>query len=197
MKLAVIQYNSGNIRSVAYALERIGVDYCITNDAEEIRSADKVIFPGVGEARSAMNYLQERKLDKLIISLKQPVLGICLGMQLMCSHSEEGDTTCMGLFNLKVKRFERNQELKVPQIGWNTIEDLRSPLFSGIMEKEYMYFVHGYYIEQGAGEIASATYGLKYSAALNKDNFYAVQFHPEKSGKAGEKILQNFVTNIK
>ncbi|MFI5150656.1 MAG: imidazole glycerol phosphate synthase subunit HisH [Bacteroidia bacterium] len=194
MIIAIINYNSGNIRSVAFTMERIGVEYLITDNPEQIRNADKVIFPGVGEAGSAMRYLKERKLDKLIASLKQPVLGICLGMQLMCRHSEEGDTGSLGIFDLSVKQFRKDLSLKVPQIGWNTVTDLDSPLFKGIAENEYMYFVHGYYVEEGPGKIASATYGLKYAAALNKDNFYAVQFHPEKSGKAGERLLKNFIS---
>jgi glutamine amidotransferase len=193
MNIGVLKYNSGNIRSVAFALERLGVDYTVTDNPELLRSADKVIFPGVGEACSAMRYLKDRKLDEVIVSLKQPVLGICLGMQLMCRHSEEGNTACLGIFDLPVKRFGKEDGLKVPQIGWNTLQDIENPLFAGIAENEYMYFVHGYYVEQGQDRIASATYGLKYSAALNMDNFYAVQFHPEKSGKTGERLLRNFV----
>jgi glutamine amidotransferase len=194
MTIAIINYNSGNIRSVAFALERIGVEYLLTDDPARIKQADKVIFPGVGEAASAMNYLKERKLHTLIPSLKQPVLGICLGMQLMCNHSEEGNTDCMNIFDLPVKRFEKKQGLKVPQIGWNTLEGMTSDLFQGISGDAYMYFVHSYYVASGAGQIASANYGLNYSAALNKDNFYAVQFHPEKSGKDGERLLKNFIS---
>ena len=191
MKTVIIKYNAGNIRSVTFALERIGIDATVTDDINEIISADKVIFPGVGEASSAMKYLRERKLDEVIKSLKQPVLGICLGMQLMCDHSEEADTKCLGIFNLNVKKF--TNKLKVPQIGWNNIFDLKSLLFNNVNENTYMYFVHSYYAELGENTIAKADYGIKYSAALQKNNFYATQFHPEKSGEAGAKILQNFI----
>jgi glutamine amidotransferase len=196
MKIAIIKYNAGNIRSVTFALERIGVNAIITDDISEIRSADKVIFPGVGEASSAMNYLRERKLDEVIVSLKQPVLGICLGMQLMCNFSEERNTKCLGIFDLNVKKFlsSKNSTLKVPQIGWNTISDLKTNLFAKIKENEYMYFVHSYYAESGKNTIATADYGIKYSCALQKNNFYAVQFHPEKSSEAGQLILENFIT---
>jgi glutamine amidotransferase len=191
MKLAIIKYNAGNIRSVTFALERIGVESIVTDDAMEISSADKVIFPGVGEASSAMNYLKERKLDTLITSLKQPVLGICLGMQLMCRHSEEGDTTCLGIFDQQVKKFE--QQLKVPQIGWNRIKRLNSPLFRSVNEGDYMYFVHSYYAELGGNTIAETDYDIIYSSALQKNNFYAVQFHPEKSSTSGQRLLENFI----
>jgi glutamine amidotransferase len=191
MKLAIIKYNAGNIRSVIFALERIGIQAIVTDDMAEIASADKVIFPGVGEASSAMNYLKERKLDALITSLKQPVLGICLGMQLMCKHSEEGDTHCLGIFDQQVKKFEL--QLKVPQIGWNRISNLRSPLFGNINNDEYMYFVHSYYAEQGTHTIATTDYGIRYSSALHKGNFYAVQFHPEKSSRSGQQVLENFI----
>ncbi len=193
MKIVIIKYNAGNIRSVTFALERIGVNAIVTDDVNEIITADKVIFPGVGEASSAMKYLRERKLDEAIVSLKQPVLGICLGMQLMCNHSEEGDTKCLGIFDLNVKKF-KDSGLKVPQIGWNNIVDLRSSLMKGISEDAYMYFVHSYYAEFGSDTITTTNYGLKYSSALQKDNFYAVQFHPEKSGEMGQKILENFIT---
>jgi len=199
MKVAIIKYNAGNIRSVSFALERIGITPIITDDAEEIRSADKVIFPGVGEASSAMAYLKERKLDEVIKSLTQPILGICLGMQLMCKHSEEGDTTCLGIFDQNVKVFSptlKSKEgnlYKVPQIGWNTIFSLRSPLFKNLTENAYMYFVHSFYVELGEGTIATTNYGVDYSSALNKNNFYAVQFHTEKSSDEGQKILENFV----
>jgi glutamine amidotransferase len=191
MKLAIIKYNAGNIRSVTFALERIGVQAIITDDTAEISSADKVIFPGVGEASSAMNYLKERKLDVLIASLKQPVLGICLGMQLMCKHSEEGDTTCLGIFDQRVKMF--GHQLKVPQIGWNKISDLKSPLFNGVNDNDYMYFVHSYYAELGGHTIAATDYDIIYSSALQKDNFYATQFHPEKSSSSGQRVLENFI----
>lgn len=191
MKLAIIKYNAGNIRSVTFALERIGVHPVVTDDAAEIRSADKVIFPGVGEASSAMKYLKERKLDAVITSLQQPVLGICLGMQLMCNHSEEGDTTCLGIFDQQVRKFEPS--LKVPQIGWNKVNDLKSVLFNGVNENEYMYFVHSYYAELGINTIATTAYGITYSSALQKGNFYATQFHPEKSSDPGQRILENFM----
>ena len=199
MKTVIIKYNAGNIRSVTFALERIGVNATITDDINEIISADKVIFPGVGEASSAMKYLRERKLDEVIRSLKQPVLGICLGMQLMCDHSEEADTKCLGIFNLNVKLFSPSPleragvRHKVPQIGWNNIFDLKLPLFNNMNENTYMYFVHSYYAELGENTIAKADYGINYSAALQKNNFYATQFHPEKSGEVGEQILKNFV----
>ncbi|HLP03940.1 MAG TPA: imidazole glycerol phosphate synthase subunit HisH [Paludibacter sp.] len=195
MNVVVIKYNAGNIRSVLFALERIGVDAVVTDDPTLIRAADKVIFPGVGEASSAMNYLKEKGLDKLISSLTQPVLGICLGMQLMCAHSEENDTPCLGIFNQKVKRFPDSQ-LKVPQIGWNNIHALKSPLFEGVNENAYMYFVHSYYVESCGDAIAKTDYIEEYSSAVHKDNFYAVQFHPEKSGEAGQKILENFIRKI-
>ena len=195
MNVAILKYNAGNIRSVLFALERLGVDATVTDNTDELLSADKVIFPGVGEASTAMQYLQEKNLDKLITQLKQPVLGICLGMQLMCSFSEENNTNCLGIFDQQVRKFSA-VGFKVPQIGWNTIYDLSSPLFKGISEKEFMYFVHGYYVEKCPQSIAVADYTLEYSAAIHKDNFYAVQFHPEKSGDAGQKILQNFLNLI-
>jgi len=192
MKVVIIKYNAGNIRSVLFALERIGVNAIVTDDHDEIRSADRVIFPGVGEASSAMKYLTEKGLDKLIISLKQPVLGICLGMQLMCSHSEENDTPCLGIFDQKVKLFPQ-QGFKIPQIGWNNITDLRTHLLDGVAENAYMYFVHSYYVENCADAISKTDYVIEYSSAIQKDNFYAVQFHPEKSGEVGQKILENFI----
>lgn len=192
MKTVIIKYNAGNITSVEFALKRIGVAAIVSDDAAIIQSAEKVIFPGVGEASSAMNYLKEHKIDKLIRDLKQPVLGICLGMQLMCEYSEEGETECLGIFNKKVKHFG-SKELKVPQIGWNNIFDLKSPLFKNIKEDAFVYFVHGYYAELGENTIATTDYILKYSSALNKDNFYGTQFHPEKSGSVGEQILKNFI----
>lgn len=191
MKLAIIKYNAGNIRSVTFALERVGVHALVTDDAAEISSADKVIFPGVGEASSAMKYLKERNLDTLITSLKQPVLGICLGMQLMCQYSQEGNTPCLGIFDQQVKKFDSN--MKIPQIGWNRISNLKSTLFQGVNEGEYMYFVHGYYAELGKYTISTTDYDNLYSSALRKGNFYATQFHPEKSSIAGQRILENFV----
>ena len=191
MKVAILKYNSGNVQSVAFALERIGIIPVVTDDPSEIISADKVIFPGVGEASSAMKYLKQRKLDEVIVNLKQPVLGICLGMQLMCKYSEEGNTKCLGIFELEVKLF--SSKLKVPQIGWNSISALKSKLFEGVNENEFMYFVHSYYVGVEAETIGSANYGMNYSSALNKNNFYGVQFHPEKSGDVGQKILENFI----
>lgn len=191
MKLVIVKYNAGNIRSVTFALERLGVQAIVTDDKDEISSADKVIFPGVGEASSAMSYLKERELDKVIVSLRQPVLGICLGMQLMCNYSEEGNTKCLGIFDQQVKKF--NDSLKVPQIGWNKITELKSPIFNGVKENEYMYFVHSYYVELGENTIAQTSYGINYSSALHKNNFYAAQFHPEKSSIAGQKLLENFI----
>ena len=195
MKVVIIKYNAGNIRSVLFALERIGVSAIVTDDHDEIRSADRVIFPGVGEASSAMQYLGEKGLDTLICSLVQPVLGICLGMQLMCSHSEENNTNCLGIFDQKVKLFPRTG-FKVPQIGWNNITNIKSNLFKGVAENAYMYFVHSYYVESCENAIAETDYIHKYSSALRKDNFYAVQFHPEKSGEFGQKILENFINEI-
>lgn len=197
MNIAIVKYNAGNIRSVQYALERLGVEGVVTDDAELISGADKVIFPGVGEASSAMQYLREKQLDKLLCSLQQPVLGICLGMQLMCSHSEENDTACLGIFDVKVRKFVPKQnEYKVPQIGWNKIEGLRSNLFKDISASAYVYYVHGYYAEISADTIATTNYIHPYSAALQRNQFYGVQFHPEKSADIGEKILRNFIENI-
>ncbi len=196
MKTVIIKYNAGNIRSVLFALERIGVEAMVTDETDLIRSADKIIFPGVGEASSAMDYLRERKLDLLIKSLEQPVLGICLGMQLLCRHSEENDTECLGIFDETVKKFKPLPEetLKVPQTGWNNIYDLKTELFSGISENSFCYFLHGYYAAIGKTTIAKTEYGLPYSSALHKKNFFGVQFHPEKSAAAGERILKNFIT---
>jgi imidazole glycerol-phosphate synthase subunit HisH len=194
VELTIVKYNAGNIQSVLYALERIGAEAQVTDDHELIRQSDKVIFPGVGEASSAMRYLKERNLDQLLISLTQPVLGICLGMQLMCSYSEENDTSCLGIFEEKVKKFvPADRSLKVPQIGWNTIFELKTPLFRGIPDNSYCYFVHGYYAALGKHTIATTDYIQPYSSALHIDNFYGVQFHPEKSAAVGEKIIQNFL----
>lgn len=191
MQIAIIKYNAGNIQSVLYALERIGAQAIVTGDAGEIKAADKVIFPGVGEAGSAMTYLQERKMDILLKDLQQPVLGICLGMQLMCRHSEEGDTQCLGIFNTRVQKF--NQGLKVPQMGWNIIHALKGPLMQEVQEESYCYFVHSYYASLCADTVAQTNYGIEFSSALQKNNFYGVQFHPEKSADAGERILRNFL----
>ena len=198
MQTVIIKYNAGNIQSVLYALERIGVEAIVTDDPDAITSADKVIFPGVGEASTAMNYLRERGLDKLIASLKQPVLGICLGMQLMCSWSEENDTTCLGVFEEKVQRFKNTNtsQFKIPQIGWNTVHNLQSNLFAGIEENSFVYLVHSYYAALGEHTIATTDYVQPYSAALHRDNFYGVQFHPEKSAAAGEQLLKNFIEKI-
>jgi len=192
MKIVIIKYNAGNIQSVDFALQRIGAEAIVTDNIEEIQSADKVIFPGVGEASSAMKYLNHAGLTSVIKNLNQPVLGICLGMQLMCKSSEEGNTNCLGIFDDSVVKFTSN-EFKVPQVGWNTISDLKSPLFSNVKENEYMYFVHSYYVPQSINAIASTNYILNYASALQKSNFYGVQFHPEKSSKAGEQILKNFL----
>ncbi|MDX8340188.1 imidazole glycerol phosphate synthase subunit HisH [Draconibacterium sp. IB214405] len=197
MNIVIIKYNAGNIESVNNALNRLGVNAEITADHDKIRNADKVIFPGVGEASTTMAYLRENKLDELIVSLKQPVLGICLGLQLMCSHSEENDTPCLGIFDEKVKRFIPNPGeeyiTKVPHMGWNAIKDLKSDLFTAELENEYVYFVHSYYAEKSEHTIATCNYILPFSAALHRDNFYATQFHPEKSGTIGAKILENFL----
>jgi glutamine amidotransferase len=195
MKLVIIKYNAGNIQSVLYALERIGRQAVVTDDPVQIRDADKVIFPGVGEASTAMDYLRGRGLDELIRGLKQPVLGICLGMQLMCSYSEENDTTCLGIFEEKVRQFEAGA-FKVPQIGWNNIYELQTPLFEGVADGSYCYFVHGYYAALGGHTIAKTDYVQPYSSGLHRANFYGVQFHPEKSAQAGERILQNFIDRI-
>jgi imidazole glycerol-phosphate synthase subunit HisH len=192
MKIAVIKYNAGNIMSVDFAFKRIGIDVMVTDKQEEIIAADKVIFPGVGEASSAMAYLREKNLDAMIKDLKQPVLGICLGMQLLCDRSEEGNTKCLGIFPQVVKKFESDQ-FKIPQIGWNTIYDLKSPLLKNMKENSFVYFVHGYFAEIGANTISKTNYITEYSSALNKNNFYGAQFHPEKSGDVGEQILKNFI----
>jgi len=194
LKIAIIKYNAGNIRSVLYALERIGHTALVTDNADEIKNADKVIFPGVGEASTAMNYLKDRNLDNLICSLTQPLLGICLGMQLMCKYSEENDTECMGIFDEDVKKFKvKSEKLKVPQIGWNSVYDLKTDLFNNVTENSYCYFVHGYYAAKGEHTIATTSYVQPYSSGLRKNNFYGVQFHPEKSATTGEKILSNFL----
>ncbi len=193
MKIAIIRYNAGNIQSVLYALERMNVEATVTADEEIIRSADKVIFPGVGEASTTMDYLKHHKLDKLIVDLKQPVLGICLGMQLMCSYSEEGDADCLGIFNQPVLKFNKTENYKIPHMGWNNIYDLKSNLFNKNIENKYVYFVHSFYVPKCENTIATCNYIEPFSAALNKNNFYATQFHPEKSGSIGEIILKNFI----
>ncbi|MCR4604252.1 MAG: imidazole glycerol phosphate synthase subunit HisH [Prevotella sp.] len=193
MQVAVVKYNAGNIFSVMNALKRIGVDACLTDDASMLQSADRVIFPGQGEASGAMAYLREHRLDKVICSLQQPVLGICIGQQLMCRHSEEGDVDCLGIFEAEVKRFSPTlHEDKVPCMGWNAIHHTSSPLMEGV-EGKYVYFVHSFYVPLCQETIAISDYILPYSAALHKDNFYATQFHPEKSGGIGERIIKNFL----
>ncbi|RKQ49284.1 imidazole glycerol phosphate synthase subunit HisH [Roseivirga pacifica] len=192
MNVVIIDYNAGNTQSVIYALNRLGVEPVLSADQEVIQAADKVIFPGVGEASTAMSFLKERKLDEVIKSLKQPVFGVCLGLQLLCKHSEENDTDCLGIFDINVKKFE--PKLKVPQMGWNNLEAMNSPLFDGLNEAPYVYYVHSYYAELSEYTIAETNYVNRFSAALNKDNFYALQAHPEKSGKVGEQILKNFLS---
>ena len=194
MKVAVVKYNAGNIRSVDYALKRLGVEAVITADKEILQSADKVIFPGVGEAGTTMNHLKATGLDELIKNLRQPVFGICLGMQLMCRHSEEGEVDCLNIFDVDVKRFvSQKHEDKVPHMGWNTIGKTNSKLFEGFTEEEFVYFVHSFYVPVCDFTAAETDYIHPFSAALHKDNFYATQFHPEKSGKTGERILRNFL----
>ena len=194
MKVSIIKYNAGNVQSVLFALERIGINAVVTDNISILKSSDKVIFPGVGEASSAMKYLKEKNLDDVIINLKQPVLGICLGMQLMCRYSEEGNTNCLGIFETEVKLFPTElKKIKVPQIGWNTIYDLNTNLYHNIKENEYMYFVHSYFAEISEHTIAKTNYGLEYSSSLQNNNFYGVQFHPEKSSDAGQQLLENFI----
>lgn len=196
MKVAIVKYNAGNIFSVVGALRRLGVEPVLTDDVRELMSADRVVFPGQGEAGGAMAYLRERGLDRVIASLTQPVLGICVGQQLLCRHSEEGDTDCIGVFDVPVVRFrpERHED-KVPAMGWNAIYDLKpeAQLFRGLTERDYVYFVHSYYVPLCRWTAATADYIQPYSAAMHKDNFFATQFHPEKSGSVGEKILKNFI----
>jgi len=189
--LVIIDYGAGNIQSIKFAIQRLGFEAILSSDAKEIRSAERVIFPGVGEASSAMKMLKDTGLDKVIPTLKQPVLGICLGMQLMCKYCEEGDTQGLGIFHANVVKFDN--KLKVPQIGWNRIYDLKSELFKGISEKEFIYLVHSFYVKECEETIASTEYGVEYTSAIQKDNFYGVQFHPEKSSDEGEKILRNFL----
>lgn len=191
MKIVLINYGAGNIQSIKFALKRLGFEAILSDEETEIRSADKVIFPGVGEASSAMQKLKVSGLDQVIPTLKQPVLGICLGMQLLCKSSEEGNTKGLGVFDVNVVKFSNS--LKVPQIGWNQISELKSELFKGISENEYMYLVHSFYAPLCKEAIATSEYGIQYTSALQKDNFYGVQFHPEKSSTAGEQILKNFL----
>ncbi len=197
MNIVIIKYNAGNIESVSNALLRLGIQAEITGDHEKIKAADKVIFPGVGEASTTMAYLKKERLDQLIPSLTQPVLGICLGLQLMCSHSEEGDTPCLGIFEEKVKRFVPEPGMgfvtKVPHMGWNTITNLKSNLFDESLDNQFVYFVHSFYATVGEHTAALSNYINPFSAALHRDNFYATQFHPEKSGPVGAKILENFL----
>lgn len=194
MNIVIIKYNAGNIFSVEHAFKRLGIEAVVTGDKELIQKADKVIFPGVGEASSTMQHLQQTGLDKLIPNLKQPVLGICLGMQLMCSHSEEGDVDCLNIFDTEVKRFvPQKHEDKVPHMGWNTISNVKSDLFDISLENQFVYFVHSYYVAISEHTAAVTDYIHPFSAAMHKDNFYATQFHPEKSGSVGESILKNFL----
>ncbi len=194
MNIAIVKYNAGNIYSVVNALKRLGIEPLLTDDAELLAKADKVLFPGQGEASGAMSYLKDRRLDEVIKNLKQPVLGICVGQQLLCKHSEEGNTDCIGIFDAEVKRFcPTRHEDKVPAMGWNALYNTKSPLFKGFADNEFVYFVHSYYVPLCDATIATADYILPYSAALCKDNFYSTQFHPEKSGSVGERILKNFL----
>lgn len=192
MRIAVIRYNAGNIQSVSYALERLGASFEVTSDPETIQTADKVIFPGVGEASTTMRFLQEKGLNHLIMSLQQPVLGVCLGMQLLCRFSEENDTTCLGVFPVDVRKFDLNDNLKVPHMGWNSLDKISGWLPAAI-QGEFTYFVHSFYVPVNAWTVAETQYGIPFSAAMRKDNFFAVQFHPEKSAQTGEKILQAFL----
>lgn len=194
MEIAIVKYNAGNIRSVVNALKRLGVEPIVTDDAEKLLKADRVLFPGQGEASTTMQYLRAHQLDKIVLSLRQPVLGICIGQQLLCAHSEENETDCIGLFPTEVERFRpARHEDKVPAMGWNTISHLSTPLFRRVDEDSFVYFVHSYYVPSCQWTIATSNYIQPFSAALNKDNFYATQFHPEKSGKVGEQIFRNFL----
>lgn len=200
MQVAILKYNAGNIRSVVNALRRIGCEPLITDSAEQLQTADRVVIPGQGAAGATMKYLREHSLDKIVTKLRQPVLGICIGQQLMCSHSEEDDTDCLGIFNTVVRKFQPTCIAdKVPAMGWNGIDDLKTPLFNGIKEDDFVYFVHSYYVPVCDFTIATSNYTLPFSAALHHGNFYATQFHPEKSGSVGERIMENFLnlpTNI-
>ncbi|GHE61764.1 imidazole glycerol phosphate synthase subunit HisH [Roseivirga thermotolerans] len=191
MSVAIVNYNAGNVQSVTYALQRLGVEPVLTDQAEVLQSAEKVIFPGVGEASTAMEFLRKKGLDVVIKNLKQPVFGVCLGLQLMCKHSEENNTDCLGIFDVQVKKFA--PKLKVPQMGWNNLEQMNSPLFKGLPDEPFVYYVHSYYAELSDHTVAETNYVNRFSAALQKENFYALQAHPEKSGKVGEQILRNFL----
>jgi glutamine amidotransferase len=194
MNVAIIKYNAGNIYSVDYALKRLGIEPVVTADKEILRKADKIIFPGQGEAGTTMQYLKEHRLDELIRDLRQPVLGICIGMQLLCRFSEEGNTCCLGIFDAPVLKFQpEKQEDKIPHIGWNSLANLSSGLYKGLSEGDFVYFVHSYYVPANEYTIAETDYIRPFSASMHKNNFYATQFHPEKSGAAGEKILHNFL----
>ncbi|MEY2703978.1 MAG: imidazole glycerol phosphate synthase subunitHisH [Bacteroidota bacterium] len=194
MKVVLIQYNSGNVQSVLYALERLGVEAELTDNPEKILSADRVIFPGQGEASSAMTYLKDRNLDKVIREIKQPFLGVCLGLQLLCAHSEENDTDCLGIFPIKVRRFIPSAGEKVPHVGWNKIENLKeNPLLNNLPDTRYMYYVHSYFAELGEHTLATTSYIQDFTAILNRDNYWAIQAHPEKSSILGEKLLENFL----
>lgn len=193
MQVAIIDYNAGNVQSVLYAMERLNIEAVLTDDHDLIRSAPKVIFPGVGEANTTMKFLRDHGLDEVIRSLTQPVLGVCLGMQLLCEHSEENDTDCLGIIPQRVVRFRPQKGEKVPHMGWNSVRNTGKGIFSTDLEGEYVYFVHSYYVEQGPYTTALTDYILPFSSGLQKDNFYATQFHPEKSGKVGERILRNFL----
>ena len=192
MKIAIVKYNAGNVESIRNALVRLNIEPILTDDAEVLKTSDRVIFPGVGEASSAMKYLRAKNLDKVIVNLRQPVLGICLGMQLLCEFSEENNTQCLGILPYKVRKFSA-EDLKVPQMGWNNIFDLKSKLFERVAENAFVYFVHGFYVEKGKETIAACDYTVEFSAAIRHENFYAVQFHAEKSGAVGERILENFL----
>lgn len=193
-QIVIVKYNAGNVQSVLFALQRLGKTALWTEDPEQISRAERVIFPGVGEASSAMRHLKERGLDEVIRQLQQPVLGICLGLQLFCRHSEENDTECLGIFDEQVRKFRSEpNRLKVPHMGWNTLHEVQGPLFEGVPDGSYAYFVHSYFAEKSADTVATTMYGLPFSAALQRDNFYAVQFHPEKSGETGQRILHNFL----
>ena len=194
MNVAIVKYNAGNIYSVVNALRRMGIEPLLTDDAEQLQKADRVLFPGQGHSAEAMEYLKARRLDEVIRDLKQPVFGICVGQQLLCKHSEEGDVDCIGIFDADVKRFQpQKHEDKVPCMGWQNLSNLKSPLMEGLGDNPYVYFVHSYYVPVCEHTIATADYILPYSASMHKDNFYTCQFHPEKSGKVGEQILKNFL----
>ena len=194
MEIAIVKYNAGNMFSVVNALKRLGITPQITDEAEQLQKADRVLFPGQGNAKTAMDYLRQHGLDKIITGLSQPVLGICVGQQLLCRHSEEGDTPCLGIFDVDVKKFVPNHhDEKVPAMGWNELTHLKSPLFKGLHDGDYTYFVHSYYVPVCENTIAQANYILPYSAAIHKKNFWTTQFHPEKSGQVGETILRNFL----